>query len=273
MLRARQAIANWPKVVWLHYGAKSPVVLRLRSGLKVSCRPQTSDWTVVHEMCLGGSYSAAFRYLAKRERRGVVLDLGANIGCFSLLCAAAHPQAQVAAYEPETSNAAVFRRNLELNPDVAGRIALATRAVSGAEGTARLNISRNLAGSNIIDGQVDAFTRTTQVSVASFATIVQQMPGPIELVKMDVEGSEYSIVDETPAEVWERVPAIAMEIHEDTSRGMDRTRLIQRFESFGYTASSDRMGSWFFERTAPRWRRSPLASTPSPQPHVTARPA
>jgi len=200
-------------------------------------------------MCLGGSYSAAFRYLAKRTRRGVIFDLGANIGCFSLCSAHAHREARVVAYEPEPSNAAAFADNLALNAQLAPRIVLVVAAVAGTSGTTRLNISGNLAGSNIIEGHVDSSTRHIDVRVAEFADLVRSTCDPIELVKMDIEGSEFSIVDQTPAGVWDRVPAIAMEIHADEKIDMTRAQLIERFRALGYTVASDHMNSWFFERT------------------------
>jgi FkbM family methyltransferase len=235
-------------VVWLRYFARRPVVLSLRNGIRVACRPGTSDWNVVHEMALAGSYSEALQYLATSPEGGTILDLGANIGCFSLLAAALNPGFRVVAYEPEPSNVSAFKTNLELNRALANRITLIAEAVAGGSGVAVLNVSSNLAGTNIITGHRDGSTREVDVQVAAFANIVSSIPDRIRLVKMDIEGSEFSVVNSTPSDTWARIPAVAMEIHEDRALGMFRDGLLERLSGFGYRASADQAGSWFLNQ-------------------------
>jgi FkbM family methyltransferase len=235
-------------VLWLRYFARRPVVLSLRTGIRVACRPGTSDWTVVHEIALAGSYSRAFRHLASGLDGGIIVDLGANIGCFSLTCAALNPACQVVAYEPEPSNVSAFQMNLQLNPQLASRIRLIPKAVSADNGTGVLNVSSNLAGTNIIAHHRDDSTVQLEVPIAGFLSTVMTIEEPIRLVKMDIEGSEFAVVESTPLEAWARIPAIAMEIHEDRAAGMRCDRLLDELASRGYLAESDRMGSWFFRR-------------------------
>jgi FkbM family methyltransferase len=234
-------------VVWLRYFARRPVVLALRNGVRVTCRPGTSDWTIVHELS-AGSYSSALRYLSARSGPGLVLDLGGNIGCFSLVCAALNANVRVVAYEPEPSNLSTFRENLALNPGLAERIAVHPSAVAGLDGRASLNVAPNLAGTNIIPEHRGSSTDRLDVAVASFSRIVSEHVGVFHLVKMDIEGSEFSIVESTPPALWARIPAIAMEIHEDLALGMRRNQLLQRFDALGYAAEEDRVGSWFLQR-------------------------
>ncbi len=245
---ARRHIHNWPMVAWLRYVARRPVVLSLRNGVRVACRPGSSDWTIVHELS-AGSYSSALQYLSARSGPGVVLDLGGNIGCFSLLCAALNGNIRVIAYEPEPSNLSSFRANLALNPGLAERIAVHPSAVAGLDGRASLNVASNVAGTNIIPAHRGSSTVSQlDVAVTSFSRIVSEHAGVLHLVKMDIEGSEFSIVESTPPAVWMRIPAIAMEIHEDLALGMRCDQLLHRLETLGYSAEDDLMGSWFLKR-------------------------
>jgi FkbM family methyltransferase len=255
LLLARRHIRNWPMVLWLRFFARRPVVLLLRAGVRVACRPGTSDWTVVHEMAMAGSYAAAFQRIASCRRGGTILDLGANIGCFSLLCAALNPSIQVVAYEPEPSNVLAFEANLRLNSSLASRIRLIGKAVAGFNGIATLNVSSNIAGTNIISSHRDASTRQREVPVVPFSSIVSNIADDICLVKMDIEGSEFSVVESTPSGAWARIPAIAMEIHEDPALGMRQHQLLEQLASFGYHAQPDRMGSWFLTRSVGRFTR------------------
>ncbi len=234
-------------VAWLRFFARRPVVLTLRTGIRVACRPGTSDWAIVHEL-MAGSYSSALRDLAGRRGPGVVLDLGGNIGCFSLWCAALNRHVHVIAYEPEASNLSAFRFNLDLNPHLAGRVAIRPVAVAGLAGTAVLNVPGNLAAANIIPGRRGTSTPQFDVEVRAFSQVVQEIAGPIHLVKMDIEGSEFSILESTSSEVWARVPAVAMEIHDDPALGMRRDELLNRLGALGYTTSEDPMASWFARR-------------------------
>lgn len=239
--RARRHFRNSPIAVWLRLVAGRRIVLRTRDGLRIGCRPNSSDWRLVHELCGGARHATAFRYLAKRDRRGLILDLGAGPGCFSLLCADLSRDAHVLAYEAEASSVAQFQANLALNPRLADRIVLDTRAVSG----------------------VAATPGPTPGGVAAdvpFATLIRQLAGPIELVRIDVPGAGTTLVEETPADVWERIPAIAMAVHHDGTPSVTRQQLMRRFESLGFVVSSEPGGSWFIERTGPRWRRSTVQS-------------
>jgi len=66
-------------------------LLRFKNGLNVVCRGGTRDWDVVHELFFMGGYAQAFEHLKNSGEKPVVLDLGGNIGLFSLLAAHANP--------------------------------------------------------------------------------------------------------------------------------------------------------------------------------------
>ncbi|HEX2341977.1 MAG TPA: FkbM family methyltransferase [Vicinamibacterales bacterium] len=127
-------------------------------------------------------------------------------------------------------------------------IRLVTGAVAGFSGAATLNVSSNVAGTNIIFSHRDASTRQIEVPVMAFSSILSGIDGAICLVKMDIEGSEFAVVHSTPPEAWARIPAIAMEIHEDLALDLRRDGILEQLASRGYRAQSDRMGSWFLTR-------------------------
>jgi len=49
----------------------------------------------VHELYFAGSYGRAMQFLKNLPGEPVVLDLGGNIGLFSLLAAQTHPAARI----------------------------------------------------------------------------------------------------------------------------------------------------------------------------------
>src|SRR5882757_10631576 len=95
-------IDNWPTAFGMRFNRHKPGLrlLRFRDGLNVVCRGGTRDWDVIHELLFAGSYARAMSHLKCQSNSPVVLDLGGNIGLFSLLAAHSHPEAQVFAFEP-----------------------------------------------------------------------------------------------------------------------------------------------------------------------------
>ena len=76
---------------------------------------------------------------------GVVYDIGANVGFFSLLAARrVGPQGRVYALEPVARNAAAIERSARLNGF--GAIEVFAKAAGAASGIAELNLARHIGG-------------------------------------------------------------------------------------------------------------------------------
>jgi hypothetical protein len=76
---------------------------------------------------------------------GVVYDVGANVGYFSLLAARrVGPEGRVYAFEPVARNAAAIERSARANGFHA--VEVFEKAVGAADGAADLNLARHIAG-------------------------------------------------------------------------------------------------------------------------------
>src|SRR5262245_8953961 len=108
-----QRIDNWPTALGmrLRRHRQGLRLLNFRDGLNVTCRGGTRDWDVVHELLFAGSYGRAMNFLRSLSGKPLVLDLGGNIGLFSLLSASTHPGAEIHAYEPGPPNFRMFEMN------------------------------------------------------------------------------------------------------------------------------------------------------------------
>ena len=124
-------IENWPTAFGMRLRQKRPVLrlLNFRNGLNIACRGGTRDWDIVHELYFAGSYGRAMQFLKDLPGEPVVLDLGGNIGLFSLLAARTHPAAQIYTYEPGPPNYQMFELNCLANPGLCKRIHLRKEAV------------------------------------------------------------------------------------------------------------------------------------------------
>jgi FkbM family methyltransferase len=242
-----RGIENWPTAIGLRLFRRRPGLrlLAFRRGINVICRSGTRDWDVVHELFFAGSYARAFKYLRGHSDSPRVIDLGGNIGLFSLLTASLHPSARVLAFEPGAPNYALFEMNRLANPALSDRIELRKQAVGGTGRTAEWFFDeKNPGGSGLFSNE----GRRYPVEIISFADLIQSIPEPIALVKIDIEGSEYEIMAKTPAKVWERVQAISLELHSDPEQKMSETEFLKQFESYGFQIELESVCSYFLWR-------------------------
>jgi len=122
-----------------------------------------------------------------------VLDLGANVGWFSVLAILAG--ATVHAFEPVPGIAALARRNIErANAVGPGRGVLHECAAGAERGTAEIVLAAGNHGDNRVLDDPDAVpadmvgSETIQIDVRPVDELVE---GPVRVLKVDTQGSEW----------------------------------------------------------------------------------
>ena len=168
----------------------------------VFVRVGTSDLAAFEEV-FGGSFMVALPW----EPR-VIFDLGANVGYASVLLAHRHPEARIVAVEPEPSNVALLRRNVDGLPvDV---VAGAVWPQSGALGLD--DPGKGQWGFRVREGGADVVAVTVPELMARATTDF------VDLVKLDVEGAELELFSGDTA--WlDHVGALDMELHDRYAPG------------------------------------------------------
>jgi FkbM family methyltransferase len=164
-----------------------------------------------------------------------VVDIGANIGAFALAVLTARPQAQIAAYEPSPAALAMLRTNVAAN-DARAHVTVHHGAVTGPTqpDTVWLNEQvGDLCTSSVLDqgDAVGASTRRVEVPAIPLTAILSSYPHDIDLLKLDVEGAEYGIVEETPVELLAKVRHMVVEYHDVPGR--DVRELANRLRTAG----------------------------------------
>jgi len=153
----------------------------------------------------------------------VVLDIGANIGAFSLAVLAVRPAAQIAAYEPSPRALAACRSNVSAN-HADERIVVHGCAVTGLSDPDTVWLNErvgDLCTSSLLD-QPEAVgapsAHRVRVPACPLSAVLSSYPGDIDLVKLDVEGAEYGIIEATPVELLAKIRRIAVEYHDVPGR-------------------------------------------------------
>lgn len=151
----------------------------------------------------------------------LVLDLGANIGLFTLLAAKRWPAAGFICVEPHPTTFSFLSDNLALNGVNAMKLQCAVDAQVGVrfmenEGAVFQALSERATG--------------TQVMTLELASLLPRRPDLRLLIKMDIEGSEVAVLDSLHATLPEQC-FVFIELH----RGDDSLRWIQGWaDSHGF---------------------------------------
>lgn len=143
----------------------------------------------------------------------VIIDCGANIGLFSLLVSSMYPQAKIIAVEPEEANYEMLRRNLSSQKDVV----LLKRGVWSKN--CKLSVQARGTGEwgfkvvEDVNGDVEA------ISIADI--IRENNLSNIDVLKMDIEGSEFNVFTEGELVWLDICKMLVIETHEDIVKGVD----------------------------------------------------
>ncbi len=164
----------------------------------------------------------------------VFVDIGANVGLFSLYVAATAPAARILAIEPEPGNFARLVFNIAANPGVP--ITPLPLALGDAEGRVEIVLNaRDRGGTRL----AAAGTQGRGVAVRCrplLAVVSEAGVTAIDALKIDVEGGEDTVLvpffHDAPPSLWPRLVVI-----EDSSAEWS-TDLFALLEAKGYAVSS-----------------------------------
>ena len=179
-----------------------------------------------------------------------VLDIGANVGWFSILASSAvGPSGFVHAFEPQPGIAALFRASLAMN--AIANVTVHEVALSDSSGTADFHVlAGNFGAGRLADAAGDKWSTIRVKTVEAGAYLSSLRLPHVRLVKIDVEGHEETVFGNARAFFEQNRPdAIIFESFGDEPL-LDRpvTKLLS---SLGYRLLS-------FERSLRRARLLPV---------------
>jgi FkbM family methyltransferase len=171
----------------------------------ISLRGNTSDLQSMENVFLWEEYSPPNAdYLHDHK---VIVDAGANIGMATLYFASRHPSASIISIEPVAENFTMLRRNCGHLPNVT-LIQAALWSEPGALGIV------NPEGEAWTFSIADSNDREVleSVSAVTLDEIIKTF-GPIDLLKLDVEGAERELFQHSGSWI-DKVRMIAIELHD-----------------------------------------------------------
>jgi FkbM family methyltransferase len=199
------------------------------------------SWLIARE----GAYETASltRASALMARGGVLLDIGAAWGLYSCTLGVL-PGVEVIAVEPTARSFERLVRNAAIN-GVRGRFVNAALGASARLVAMGIDVAGNDLTARVVDAGGDRF-----VSAVTPADLLSSLkPAAIRLLKIDVEGYEWPILDAFPwsdfAPDW-----LMVELYEKylADRGMTRAGALQFLADRGYEPRDQHDDNVFFER-------------------------
>ena len=191
------------------------------------------------EIAFTGFYELALsrRFVTEARAGGLLVDVGANYGYFSLLWLGRRPGNQVIAFEASPRNHAPLRANIARN-NCESRVQLHELALGTAAGTAQFSLGDEgqTGWGGIVKGG-GAAEVTVQVNT------LDQMIGPsvtVDLLKIDVEGADSWVLQGARRLLTEkRVRNIYFEQNRPrmSALGIGEDEAMKFLQSVGYKAS------------------------------------
>lgn len=177
----------------------------MRNGVKIYTHDFRQSIPIIYEVWVSDPYPMP-------ENCKTVLDIGANIGAFSLY--AQSKGATVLPIEPVTKNSQSLERN---------GFPRYQFAVGGESGI------RTIGGTS--SGGA-SFRDKGNEELVMCVTLKDLVLGPVDMLKMDIEGAEYETLYATPKEVFDKIKHIVLEWHKVD--GEDPKELEKYLQKMGY---------------------------------------
>lgn len=205
LLRSLFRMGNWLEVALNFALGKNPRRIVL-NGIGTICGEQ--DYTLSHSV-----YGTFFRriytgYGLQLEAGDIVVDIGANVGTFSILSANGGV-AKVLAYEPHPGNFRHLTQNLRVCG--ASCVQAFPLAVAAKAGAGNLSLSPISGGHSLFDPEMGQCLKVMATTLPEL--MVENRIDRIDFLKLDCEGAEGAILQATPREQLRRIKKIAMEFH------------------------------------------------------------
>ena len=187
-----------------------------------------------------------------------VLELGANVGYFTVQGARAAPHARYIAVEPYPASARVCRANLELNHLESVELVVAAAVAHSELPAVELHVPRDQLATPTVafvgaDTELpDGMSRHATQTFSAPAVDVRSLLSGIDLLKLDVEGQEHALLAAGRDHLRTRKATVFVEVLPGT------TRLRQLIAARAPPSGS----SWATVACSP-WRRGTSPTRPA----------
>ena len=208
-------------ILYLRSGSFSVKSLRVAGNRVSPSFPPEEEAVLEHE--LGKIlFEDCYRLGQIPDRVETVLDVGANVGLFSI-AARIFPCAVIHAYEP----------NCSLEPYLSSHceplsIQFYLSGVGVNSGRASLVLGENSLHSQLRPASIG------DICLTAFNSAIDRLGGRVDVLKLDCEGAEWSLLEDE--EPWKKVRHLTMEYHLWAKPNATANNLVKRLDELGFVS-------------------------------------
>lgn len=207
IIKIIKLIKNWHMYPIVYFGlTKSEhVIFEMRNGFKIKLRTRSTDLMALTHVWLIQEYS---RPGFEIQDNDIIIDIGAHIGLFALFAAQFCKKGKIYCFEPIKKNYDMLLSNIQLNNLT--NIVPFNMAVSNEKSTATIFLNQDESGHSMYS----TTSTPIQVQTLSLKNIIDDNNiACCNFIKMDCEGSEYSIIDSLSDNYLGKINKIIIEYH------------------------------------------------------------
>jgi FkbM family methyltransferase len=230
--RAAKAFKNWLEMTRIYAGATLPNDFRVsgRSGFSLPLHAPSDVQTTWVVFCSGEYYLP--------EGCRTVLDLGANVGAFTLRAAYCGRAEKVYSLEPVAATFAALEENIRSNGVT--NATLIRKGIGRATEQRKIYLGTASPHSSLIFRGMPEYEsgRTEEVEVISLDDLFQELSiDEVDMAKMDCEGGEVEAILAASDATLRRMKHISMEYHFPANIS-NETELFGRMDRAGFRCRS-----------------------------------
>jgi FkbM family methyltransferase len=211
------------------------------AGFDVRFLDAASFRIVAYEIFLKAEY-----FFQAQNDSPVILDCGANIGLATLFFKRLYPKAFVHAFEADPATADVLSQNVKRN--ALQNVTVHNLLLSDHAGVDKFYVAEGTPGSLMMSASSSRLASEAREISVNSAKLSEYIDGPIDFLKLDVEGSEFVVMNDLIASgKIAQIEQMMIEYHHRMGNEASRFGgFLQQLEDAGFEYQID--GS--FDRTA-----------------------
>ena len=216
-LGAIRTYKNWP-ICFLDYLGllkNRELIYHLRNGVKYKIKGGSGAFQIINETWILNHYSPNPKFAIKDNF--IVIDVGANIGSFSIFAGKSAQKIEVFSYEPVKENFGLLLENIKINN--LQNVKPFNLALSNQRGKKKIYINKSDSGAYSFLAAHSFFNFNKkyylEVGCITLKDVFElNKIGKCNFLKIDVEGAEYEILFNTPKEIFRKIHLICLEFHD-----------------------------------------------------------
>lgn len=214
--------------------------IHLRNGIVAVGGVRSLIVDLIDEIFVKEVYNPDFMRINTND---TVMDIGANIGIFSLY-AAKQGTKKIYSIEPLSQNISLIKNNFKINklkvPDIDNV------AVSDKNGISKLYLgdldSHGLLFDRNFERKLSKYKEVKTITLNGIFKI--HKIDKLDFLKIDCEGSEGEIIKSTQKDTWKKIQKIAIEYHDKVST-LSHKKIVESLKGYGYKTKIKPTGKFF----------------------------